>query len=861
MLRSLPLLSNVARNVTQPLCRRRLLQQDRAFYPLSFRTVRCLTTPSAAEPDLTPSSDNKNRDNKNRYNKYRYYQYLYNKSHDFGAPHPSQPRAHRSTSNRSYRVSSELRSRMDPASSPSIPVILQHLTDVPIHGKRRLAGSLGTKRLMNLKRLHTALQTPTDTDAIWEAYKVVQAVPEDYEWLSEDVLRLIVIYFKEATTPSHQTKRLGSRAKDANQTLYARIVTLLNDKRKRPTLRFTRWDYSDLMSALNRLGQYNETLKEVDRALESGIKMGSILLNHAVRAWGGLGNLDKALETIEHMKSNYDTEASEYTLGYVTQELILAGKTREAAAFWDQLATSGTMDDIETVNGILRACATTCNSRFAQTVYDALPKLRMESNLESLNQMLRLAVMEARHPEEKIQLLQSVNDKMADQATFGQDLLSNILINFAKKGDADGALSTYRIMLSNGVPPRLIEHNNILHCFARLQQMDEAIDWFQHMRRAGIQPNQPSYALLMQSFVRQRMPRQTEALFRQLLHDGLEPDLAVCNYLLMAYEQARMNRRCLQLYTSMFRNPSIGVDHYTLNCMFNAVFHGDKAQLEGSEGLDAQGSQIKGTSFLVKISEPIGSLISDLQLENSGGETLASSQHELSQPSLSPVPQKYMFDEAVSTTESLNPRTLFRDMIITGIRPSRTLYGNVLRAFLSQNDYAGATVAMRALLDYYVLKPSPKMNAIVVAWVSKEVEVRGRDDKEGTHIKSELSKLVHMMVRSRGLVEMLEKVVTMRQCEQSDSLDDSVDSTSPPTSKARISKGNSEATGKFPEDPIAVARMEMGGDLVDLTQKSTLTPAFWSTGKDDTSKVDLKDFAQWYPLYLKRARYTRAIQE
>jgi pentatricopeptide repeat protein len=692
-------------------------------------------------------------------------------------------------------------------------------------------GNDGERRIANFTNLHAALQTPTDPEAIWKAYQEIYKFPEDYEFLSEDILRLIIMHFKKATTPGHKLDMFNPHHATVNQTYYARIVAILNHKRQ-TRMRFIGWDYSDLMSALNRLKRYEDSLKEFDRALCGKVKVSAILLNHAVRAWGGLGQLEKALQALKDIPVQYQFKASEYTLGYVIQQLIITGRPQEALTFWNDLTQDGTMEDIETANGILRACVQVRASRFAQIVYDDLPRLKIESNLGSLNQMLSLAVMEIQHLEERNQFLQGVHDKMMDkERVFDRVLLGSILTNFSKKGDVESAITVHRLMSLYEYPPGIEEYNDILHGFARLGQMDKAIEWFQHMRQVGVRPNRPSYVILMQAYVLKRFPRETEALFRQLVRDGLEPDLAVCNFLLLAYEQARMNRRCLQLYKTMLLNPSIGVDQFTFSCMFNAVFHNHKALLEGSEGIDGQGSTLTDTGFLAKIDVPFGPSIhasypDTTALEDKDINPQASPDHLQTQP---PRQHQYQFDQATSTTESLNPRTIFRDMIIVGIGPTRSLYANILRAFLSQQDFAGASVATRALVDHYMLKPSPKMTAIIVAWVSKEME-KEANNKENDHIKGELSKLVHMMSRSRGLVEMLEKVVAMKH-------------------------GSPSGVPSESMDPITVARMEMGGDLVDLTLSSVLARSSWNTVGDNPIQIDLKDFEQWYRVYTQRTHH------
>ncbi|KAF9432158.1 hypothetical protein BGZ76_011191 [Entomortierella beljakovae] len=703
-----------------------------------------------------------------------------------------------------------------------------------------MKGSIGERRIKNFSRLHSALQDTNDVDSIWEAYQEVRNFKRDQELLSEEVLRLMVVHFKEATKPAsalfnpHRDRSLQS------DIWCARIVTVLNDKR----ILFrecTRWDYSDLMSALNRLERYEESVQEFERVTNANTIIDPILLNHVVRAWGGLGQLDKAVEIIHDTMSRFDMKPSEYTLGYLTQQYILSGDMAKATLFWKEMVDSQTLKNIVVVNGILRACVSIQESNFAQIVYDALPCLKIESDLESLNLMLSLAVAEIQYPEERAEFLAAIQAKIIanDTQVFDRVTLESILTDFSKKGDVEGAGLVYQIMSKYGFQPGVGEHNKILHCYARSEQHGMAVDWFLKMRRFGIQPNRYSYELLTQLYTRLRLPQETEALFRQSLVDGIKPDLTICNHLLLAYEQAKMNRRCLSLYKIMFQDQSIGLDHFSFSCMFNAVFHNDKATLEGGDGRDGQGSLFQ--DFMRKISEPIQPPTAFTQ------QTGLVVDNDDSQNGLY-INSPYQFENADSTTKYLNPRTLFRDMIIVGVRPSRSLYSNILRAFFSQNDFAGAAVALRVLVDYFVLRPTPKMNAIVATWVYQTLKKRGIDSNSPLTSK-DLSKLVSMMERTRGLIEILEKVVYIEQHAAEIAVGKTLSSII--TSRG-LTNGEKLETTHNDMSLLKQAKTEMGGDLVDLFSRSDQAGSSWNTMENDPMNIDTKDFERWYRAYSNR---------
>ncbi|KAF9902251.1 hypothetical protein EC991_005161 [Linnemannia zychae] len=768
-----------------------------------------------------------------------------------------------------------------------IRLVIRHLTPFSSNKGNPIdfTSPAGQQRLDRFMKLYVALYEEKP-EAIWAAYEALRGEPQDLEYLSLEVWRLLVVYFKDFVTPASATLTTGPTSRQTSavsihrsieQRWAARIVTVLDDKRSIGQY-ISRWDSSDLMSALNRVERYKESLQELDRVLASKVKIDSILLSHAVRAWGGLGQLDRAVETIREMASRFDIKPSEYTLGYLIQQYLLQRRMPEAKSFWKELTKDGTLEEIGTANGILRACVAVRESSFAQEVYDSLSGLGIEADIESLNLMLSLAVAEITYPEERQQFMEVINDRISrsDRAIFNKSILDSILVNFSKKGDAEGAILVHRLMSKHGFQPGTMECNEILHCYTRQQEMDKAVKWFHLMRTAGVRPDRFSYFLLMRSYTRQRMPRETEALFRQLVQDGIGPDMALCNILLLSYEQARMNRRALQLYKTMFQDRTIGLDHFSFSHMFNAVFHNDKAMLEGGEGRGGRGSSLDNgdNGFLHKISVPIGRTSSDfseqrsITLENESSQIIGTRETPLAPPpqdSLYPprLPQPFLFEGALSTTTgSLNARSLFRDMIIVGIRPTPSLYSNVLRAFLSQNDYIGAAVALRTLVDHYALKPTPKMTAIVVTWVLQELERREPAIKDD---RSELSKLTIQMRRTRGLVEILESLATT----------DPNTNTKSPSSATAIAIEATDSTNAIQQsgkisrkdtlkqiDQFEIAKMEMGGDLVDLFSKSPIAGSAWtsSSSGDDPVHIDLQDFERWYRAYANRATHAQMVK-
>ncbi|KAG0044592.1 hypothetical protein BGZ83_010181 [Gryganskiella cystojenkinii] len=777
----------------------------------------------------------------------------------------------------------ERKKQRETEDTSGIHTLLHNLTTLsPKEFNAVFEGPRGHQRLANFMRLHVALKNEKDPESMWMAYEETRKVQDDLLLLSPEILRMLIIHFKEATSPTFfpsststtatteslpldKTSRLTRKIQD---TLWAeRILTVLEDKRLF-NLEISRWDLSDMMSALNRLGRYSDSLREFNRYLsDQTAKLDPILLSHAVRAWVGRDRLDVALARTKDLAVKYKVTPSEFTLAYLIQETMLKDRKTEAFSLWQQLVASRSVDEVQTLNGILRVCVKVRASDFAQIIYDSMKSFGVEPNDESLKLMLSLAVSEINYTEERDGFLKTISDKIASKSetdkVFDKPVLDSILVNFSKKGDTESAVLVFQLMRQHGFASSTQEHNEILHCFVRWNQMDKAMDWIQYMRQSGLRPDRASYVLLMQAYTRLRMPRETEAIFRQLITDGVQPDLALCNYLLLAYEQARMSRRCLQLYKNMFRERSIGVDVFSFSCMFNAVFHSEKADLEGGEGLRGSGSLLGFNTFIGKLSHPISSpLISTASTTFDPPTTSYADIQESLYPTTPPV--KYLFDDAVSTTEDLNPRSLFRDMVLVGIRPSRSLYGNILRAFLSKHDYAGTTVATKACLDFYAFRPTPKMVGIVLSWVVKEMERRGPSLKENALSSRELAKVVHMMGRPRGLVEILQKIVEVEQwgpdvekAKHKKQEDDAYEEKFMNKDELRLRHQHSRKQEQ-PLDPIAEAKQEMGGDLIDLYTRGPLTAYSWSTAADEPIRLDLTDFERWFSAYSKRTTFAQA---
>ncbi|KAF9930504.1 hypothetical protein FBU30_000398 [Linnemannia zychae] len=751
----------------------------------------------------------------------------------------------------------------------------------------------GRQRLDRFLKLYSALYQE-DQEAMWSAYEAIRLVPDDLEYLSLEVWRMLVVYFKDVITPYHSRVTLAaspiSRLEDASpnrykirQTWAARVVNVLNDKRTLAHHELSAWEYGDLMSAMNQMQRYEETLQEMDRVIASGIQPDPILLYYTVHALGGLGQLDRAVATIRDFVKRFEMKPSEPTLGYMIQEHILKGRISEARSFWTELTQGGKIQNIDTINKILKACLTVQESQFAQEVYDLIPRLGVDTNTESLNLMLSIAVAEISYPKERDQFLETMDAKIrtSDHVILNKNMLHSILVNFAKKGDAEGATLVLQLMRKHGFRPDTTEYNEILHCFTQKQELERAINWFYQMRIVGVRPDRLSYILLMRAYSQQRRPRQTEALFRQLIRDGINPDLAICNILLLTYEHAKMNRRLFQLYKNMFQDRTIGVDGFTFSCMFNAVFHLEKSTLQGdSGGGGGSGSAVyKDMEFQRKISEPIGRSQHDyseqhsITLENESSQIIdhVTSLTEPSQDSLdsSRAHTLFQFEHAQSNTLSLDARSLFRDMVIVGIQPTLSLYANIIRAFLSQHDCIGTAVALRALVDHYALQQTPKITAIVVSWVVQEMERRGLSVKND---KDVLMKLTTQMQRARGLVEILESIAALdhnMNAENSTTTTASTnvedkDSTTTTSSSSSVTKTAHKKNDLELDqniDPFTAARIEMGGDLIDLSSRSPRAGSARAANSDnDDIHINLADFERWYRAYVNRTTYSQHVK-
>ncbi|KAG0236115.1 hypothetical protein BGW42_003999 [Actinomortierella wolfii] len=698
------------------------------------------------------------------------------------------------------------------------------------------------------EELQRLLQKPKDPEAIWQCYDDIRKNKDALGLMSPDLYRLLVLHFKTAGTTAATAARSQSisasnarKLKISQKTWAARVTTVLVDKREHcKDNEFTKWETSDMVAALNRGERYEEALQELGRCLAAGEAMDPILLNHAVRAWGGLKRLDKAIELIQDKKYEHVAKASEYTLGYMLQQFLLHDQRERALDMWTAIRMLP-MENPKTAEGILRVCATKKDVQFAQMVYEELPKMGIEATVDSLDIMAGMAVSKVNSNADRAQILQSIYSRMmdSDKPVFRPSILESILVNFCKKGDMEGAMLAVHLMDHYGIPTSLRYHNALLRGFGAAGDLSGATHWFNYMRREGCAPDLTSYRTLVTAFVKHRRPREAEALFRQMLVDRLQPDLMLCNQLLRAYEHAKMTRRCLQLYLTMFRD-RLGLNHETFSCLFNAVFHQEKAVMEGGEG---HGTSMGNRRFLDLISEPIAKNRNKRQVgdEEQQKKDEACTVHP-------PERQLYQYPNAISHTTDLTPRSLFRDMIIVGILPTTTLYGNILRAFLVKGDDAGAYVALRVMADYHLLKPTPKISAIVLSWVYAEIERRGPSEAN-TVTKGELAKLSHMMGRTRGLIDMLERMIRADKQQPHQLADASIRQDILPTptnQETHIQEGEVDA--------VAKAFQEMGGDLVDLFQRGVYSGSSQKTFPDQAMQVDLNDFERWFESYLPRVR-------
>eukprot|EP00887_Chlorella_sp_A99_P007440 scaffold2.g7440.t1 len=118
-----------------------------------------------------------------------------------------------------------------------------------------------------------------------------------------------------------------------------------------------------------------------------------------------------------------------------------------------------------------------------------------------------------------------------------------------RTGRLGDAVAVYRLMLQDGVLPRLPTFNALMAACIRTGHDEMGFAVLEAMRQMGVAPDIISYSTFLASSDRQDMDwRRSEEVWGWMLEAGITPDTVSLNNMLICYDKAGLHDRVLELF-------------------------------------------------------------------------------------------------------------------------------------------------------------------------------------------------------------------------------------------------------------------------------------------------------------------------
>jgi len=352
------------------------------------------------------------------------------------------------------------------------------------------------------------------------------------------------------------------------------------------------YTYALKVKAYGRAKDPNSEL--VDRALHEfqtkGISPDIVLMNSVVDAYVRCGCVTKAQKILEIMRK-----------------------------------TSGTQESIRpnarTYNTVIKGLGQQGHKQSLQSAFELVAVMEKDGisvNEVTLNTLVQSCVR-ANLFNDAYRLLTAHTS-----TTGGVEAYTSLITGFAKQGDKEKALSVFKLMLEQGVPPNLFTYTALIDACSRSgdlvsaknllsfltikgqtepkfapgvvtyncyitglcrsstdENMQEAMSILKQMQRQGLNPDQTTYNILIQGLVSFQHPRllEAETMLTGMKRCGVRPSQVTYTILMKAYSRLGQLNKVQKLWKDMSQSKVSRPDTISLNTYLDACVKNGETKL------------------------------------------------------------------------------------------------------------------------------------------------------------------------------------------------------------------------------------------------------------------------------------------
>jgi len=352
-------------------------------------------------------------------------------------------------------------------------------------------------------------------------------------------------------------------------------------------------EYTIVISALGRVGQWQTALDLLRECIDNGLELNVVLYTAAISACDKARQLKPALKLLHEMRAR-GIEPNMYTYSAIISTCDKAKEPMKALELLQQMKDEGIEPNEYAYTAAISACGK--GTGLWRHAYDLIEEMRrrgVSPTVVTYNAMIS-TLEKSSQPKKALELLKDMEDAgiSPNERTF------NSLINACEKGGGlwETALKLLQQMEKCGIWPSVITYNAAISTCAKGSQPAKALELMKSMQIKGIKPTETTFNAAISACAKdpEFFPKAEELLVEM---DKLNIKRTVMTYtaLASACKMAGKSTRALAVLPEM-RFRGLQPNEYTYSAVISAC--DDRAQVMGLlEEMRAAGLQLDSVTL------------------------------------------------------------------------------------------------------------------------------------------------------------------------------------------------------------------------------------------------------------------------
>ncbi|KAJ4843325.1 hypothetical protein Tsubulata_020931 [Turnera subulata] len=267
-----------------------------------------------------------------------------------------------------------------------------------------------------------------------------------------------------------------------------------------------------------------------------------------ISAYGQSGQLDKALATLDGMKSDSDCKPDVYTYSILISCCVKCRQFELIGMIMDEMSYYGIECTTVTYNIIVDGYGKTKMFKEMENVLTDM----VESGSSIPDIFTCNSVIGAYGNSGKIDKMEKWYDEFQLMGIKPDIKTFNILIkSYGKKGLYEKMGSVLEYMKKRFFTPTIVTHNIIIDAFGKAGDIEKMDEYFKKMKHQGIKPNTITYCSLVSAYSKAGLLMKVDSVLRQVENSDVVLDTPFFNCIISAYGRGGDIEKMDQMFLAM----------------------------------------------------------------------------------------------------------------------------------------------------------------------------------------------------------------------------------------------------------------------------------------------------------------------